>query len=127
MDTSMPWFIDLITTCDPQAGIPVQDADIDAAQYFDGYQQSYMNWPKHLWYAPNAKPSAVPCMDVEKNAYHIQQLAKTMQETNSWIGEPPELDSNRVVDGNHRVRAAQYLYTKHNLAIPKPEKIRIFQ
>lgn len=116
----MPWFLELITTCDPDAGIPVTDADIDVAAPFEGWSECYMNWPKRLWYAPDAQPFAVPCMTVPENAWHIRYLADRMQATGRWIGNLVEVDGQRVVDGNHRVRACKYLWRSRGVLIDLP-------
>lgn len=84
----MPWFDCLTTTCDPFAGIPVTDLDIAIAVPFSQWSESYLLWPDELWYSVRY---GVPCMDVDKNAYHIQRLAAAMLERLEWIGTKPEL------------------------------------
>lgn len=113
----MFWFEQLTTTCDHDAGIPVSDDDIDHAVPFEGWTDKYLEWPEHLWYAPNAVPFKVPCMDVAKNAWHIRHLADSMQAAGKWIGPPLDIDNGLITDGNHRVRACKYLLNRRGVSI----------
>lgn len=114
----MPWF-DIKTTCDPDAGIPVSDVDIDNAVPFDGWSECYLDWPERLWQAPFAEPFKVPCMGVAENAWHIKQLADHMQRTLQWVGPPLDMDNGIITDGNHRIRACKYLFRRFGVSIPQ--------
>jgi hypothetical protein len=107
-------------TCNYDAdtgSIPLSDEQIEAAIPFVGHEPEFLHWPKSLWFAP----PRVPCLDPEKNAYHVRYLAGIM-ESKGWIGGPFKVNPVRHCwDASHRIRAAKYLLAKGiTLEIPEP-------
>lgn len=96
--------------------IRISDELIRTALAFDGWNPVFLEWPRWLW---KDFERGIPCEDPEKNAYHIQQLARFIAEKREWIGRPAQVDCDprhlrageqwRCVDGSHRIRAAQFL------------------
>lgn len=109
--------------------IQISDKQIRDAVFFEGWTPVFLEWPCWLW---KDRKNGVPCQDVEKNAYHVQHLARVMAETGKWIGGPVQVDRDpehlregelwRCVDGSHRVRAAQYLETTGQLILEVPAR-----
>jgi len=95
----------------------ITDEQIEQSKLFDGWHSDYSSNP--TWSHTN----------LNKNAYHIKYLAEVMLEKKVWIGLPIDYiinDNHKVNDGNHRLRAVQYLKRKYNLEIDIPinKKIR---
>jgi len=89
----------------------LQDREISAAVPFEGWHADY-----------TARPTWCH-RDRARNAWHCRQLAELMREAGAWIGPPAEWGeshSHKVRDGNHRLRAAQYLLNAERLLVMVP-------
>src|SRR5512147_1133327 len=87
------------------------DEQIDAAIPFEQWNPHYTNNP------------AWSHTDPATNAYHVKYLAEKMLEFREWMGPPAIVThhhNHKLTDGNHRVRAVQYLENKYGIRIHVP-------
>jgi hypothetical protein len=121
------WFTNLYGYHDQGRRHALTDAEISAAVPFEGHQEKFLDWHRDHW---DDHKNDVPCRDPGKNAYHIQSLAKAMEEQNQWIGHGHDnlfviYPSGEAREGNHRIRAVRYLHDTKGIVIPMP-RIDIF-
>lgn len=87
---------------------PITDEEIENSKPFSEHTEKFQKWSNDLW-------------DKPRNAYHIKYLADIMEKC-GWIGPPAKIwcgpyRSGQVCDGNHRIRACQYLLRKKHIVI----------
>ena len=90
----------------------ITNEDIKKAILFRGYQRDEIKWDNGKWLRID--------WSKERNAFYIRYLADTMEYQKQWIGPPPEFSGTRATDGNHRLRAVEYLKSKEiNIEVPR--------
>lgn len=82
----------------------ITDEEITQAEKFTGHEQQFLKW---------GHKDGQPDWNRAKNAYHIKYLAEQMMRF-GWVGKPAKVSVSKerygqVLDGNHRIRAAEYL------------------
>lgn len=92
----------VISNYDSQYGtLPITDQMIRESVFFEGWHPDYLRWPRI-----NGAYDHIP----EHQAFHIRYLAGEMLKLGRWLGEKPLLYScGCCMDGNHRLRAVQFL------------------
>lgn len=79
------------------------DEEIAEATPFEDWRPISWNTPDVRWHW-NDRP---------RNAWHCRALADALRVAGNWIGAPAEYrlrERHKLYDGNHRVRATQYLW-----------------
>lgn len=113
----MNWFNKIISHYDfGQKPLGLSDSQIKESVFFDGWKPEYLEWDQKLWEIPGK----VPCHNLEYNAYHIKRLACDMLIAGKWVGEPIKKNGNKLLDGNHRLRAVKFLWNELNFCVQEP-------
>ena len=91
------------------------DAEISVAEPFAGWHADYTSRPS--WGID----------DAARNAWHCRYFGELMRESGVWVGPPAVVvlsGRHRLRDGNHRVRAAQWLARVWGVVVRVPVDIK---